>query len=215
MEEQTPRRLDIEDAWYRQVPPSAVPVPAAHMPPDLHGHRGIVADPDVGIITDLRIIGTVRHGSDGAVVDVLPEIDYWRSRIIPDRPVYPRRVPLERLYVEHRLPYEAPTADQPVPPEPSSADAGALLRRLAPAPDQPGARIPVPARTVTNLHGRRVIQSTQLGFAWNLRAISEPYETADHDIRVNLCGVEAYFRWVITGVQPEPVPVDLYLLWTE
>ncbi|WP_327359798.1 hypothetical protein [Streptomyces sp. NBC_01304] len=214
MEEES-SQLRVADEWYRHVPPPAVPVPAAHMPPDLHGWRAIVSDPDVGVITDLRIIGNIRHDADGGWASVLPEIDYWRLQITPERPVYPRQVAVEHVCVENRLPYEPPAAGQTAPSTPSPSDPASLLRRLAPRPDQPGARIPVPARSVGNLHGRPIIQVTPLGFAWNLRAISEPYETEEHDILVNLCGAEHYFRWVITGVRPEHVPMDLYMLWTE
>ncbi|MFI5752437.1 hypothetical protein ACIBBE_42825 [Streptomyces sp. NPDC051644] len=215
MDELPQLKIEGGDAWYRAVPPPAVPVPAVNMPPDLHGERAILSDPGTGSIYDLRILGDVRRDSGSATVNVVPELDYWRTTIAPHRPVHPRTVPLEHVFIEHRLPYEPPGQDQLPPEPPRTGDADYLLRRIAPGPDQPGARTPVPARTVGNVHGRRIIQATPLGFSWDLRAISEPYETEAHDIVVNLTSAHEYYRWILTGSHPDPVPIGLYLLWTE
>ncbi|MET9162081.1 hypothetical protein ABZX56_30535 [Streptomyces parvulus] len=211
MDEELPQ-LEIEggDAWYRAVPPAAVPMPARHMP-DLHGARAILTDPAVGCIYDLRILGD----SDGQHVTVVPEIDYWRTRITPERPIHPRRVPIDQVHVEHRLAYDPPPPGQLPPEPPRTHAADYLLRRLSPRPDQPGARTPVPARTVGNVHGRRIIQATPLGFSWDLRAISEPYENDHHDIVVNLTSAHEYYAWALTGAHPSPIPIGIYLLWTE
>ncbi|MFD8386173.1 hypothetical protein ACFV2X_48035 [Streptomyces sp. NPDC059679] len=207
-------RLQVEGGhWYRAVPPPAVPVPAVHMPPDLHGQRAIVSG-QAGILHDLRVMGDAQHSPDGTTwLNVVPELDYWRAKIAPGSIASPQRVPIADVWIEHRLPYEPTHGDKAT----SSTPAGApdtLLRRLAPQPNHPGARTPVPARTVPHLHGRRIIQATPLGFAWDLRAVSEPYE-ADHEITLNLLSANDYYRWLITGDAPEVTPSALYLLWTE
>jgi hypothetical protein len=209
MDEELPQ-LEVDGGeWYRAVPPPAVPMPAAHIP-DLHGERAVLSEPGIGIVHDLRVLGDAQHDAAGSWADVVPELDYWRTQVSPGR-VPSRRVPLDRLYIEHRLAYdpEQPRADRP------RADANAILRRLAPSCDLPGVRTPMPARTVTHLHGRRIIQVTPLGFAWDLRAISEPYQNGEGDIVLNLTSAHEYYRWLITGIEPDVVPIGLYLLWTE
>ncbi|MCW8383949.1 hypothetical protein [Streptomyces justiciae] len=215
MEEKLPQVEFEGEAWYRAVPPPAIPMPAVHMPPDLHGERAIISDPDVGTLYDVRVLGSVHRDAAGAWANIVPELEYWRAKIHPERPIYPRRVPLEHVYIEHRLPYEAPEAGQLPPPPPDASTPAYLLRRLAPSPDQPGARTPVPARAVGNLHGRRIIQTNPMGFSWDLRAISEPYENDKHDIVVNLTSAHEYYTWLLTGAHPNPVPIGIWLLWTE
>ncbi|GAA2100531.1 hypothetical protein GCM10009801_73130 [Streptomyces albiaxialis] len=202
------------ETWHQAVPPAAVPVPAAHVA-ELHRARAIASLPGIGLLHDLRVLGEARRDADGTDrLDLVPELDYWRTRITPERPVIPRRVDVDRVWIEHRLDYE-PDEDQEQRPVPPPGDAGALLRRLAPGPDQPGARTPVPARTVAHLHGRRIIQATPLGFAWDLRAVSEPYDT-DGEIVLNLTSAYDYHRLLLTGQAPDDLtPCPLYLLWTE
>ncbi|MFC9431504.1 hypothetical protein [Streptomyces sp. NPDC056987] len=195
--------------WYRSIPPPAIPMPAAHVP-DLHGARAMAAAPGIGLLHDLRVLGDAHRDSEGTWANLVPELDYWRTQISRST-VTPRRVPIEHVYVEHRLDHMLTVGDPPV----LAGDANALLRRLTPRPEQPGARTPVPARTVAHLHGRRIIQVTPLGFSWDLRAISEPYENSQHDIVLNVTSAHDYYRWLIAGVKPDPVPIGLYLLWTE
>lgn len=198
--------------WFRAVPPPAVPMPAANMGVDLHGARAIVSEPGVGILHDLRIVGDARYGPTGAQVDVVPELDYWRSKISPGQ-IAPQPRPLDQVYVEHRLDHDFTATGTSTPT--SAGDPATLLRRLAPRPDMPGVRTPAPARSVAHLHGRRIIQVTPLGFSWDLRAVSEPYQDAAGDIVLNLTSAHDYYRWVITGTAPDVVPIGLYLLWTE
>lgn len=199
--------------WYLATPPPAIPVPAAHVLPELHGKPAMASVPGVGVLHDLRVVGDLQ---DDGTVNLVPELDYWRSQFDAGRPLTPRRLPIHDVYVEHRMPYEPPAPGAPAPPPPPLAgDPRALLRRLSPRPDLPGGRTPVPARTVGHIHGRRIIQATPLGFAWDLRAISEPYEDAQHDLVVRLTSVPQYYRWLLTGTDPDPVPVGLHLLWTE
>lgn len=204
-------RLEITGGeWYRAIPPPAVPVPASNTP-DLAGRRAIEVADDTGIVADLRVYGDARTEGPTTWCTVTTELDYWRARVSPGSPVPTRRVPIERLWIEHRLSYTPPEpGEQPEDPD----DRFALFRRLAPAPGSPAARVPVRARMVPNLHGRRIIQVTPLGFQWDLRAISEPYDR-DGEITVNLCSAHDYYRWRITGQPPEPTPLGLYLLWTE
>ncbi|MEU3356101.1 hypothetical protein [Streptomyces sp. NPDC037389] len=201
------------DDWFRAVPPSAVPVPAA-MLSDLHRQRAIAAFDGVGLLHDLRILGDAHHEAHGTSVDVVPELDYWRTRFSPATPVAARRLPIDQVWVEHRLDYQRPAEPGQEPPSSAGAPA-ALLRRIAPGPSQPGARTPVPARTVGHLHGRRVIQSTPTGWAWDLRAVSEPYQNEEGEITLNATSANDYYRWIITGTLPEAIPLPLYLLWTE
>ncbi|MFJ2819104.1 hypothetical protein [Streptomyces sp. NPDC087294] len=203
------------DAWYRAVPPAAVPVPAVHMPSDLHGARAILSDPAVGTVYDLRVLGDIQHHGTTPTAAVVPEIDYWRTKIYPGRPVHPRHIPLADLSIEHRLPYQPPEAGELPAPPPQTTDPGYLMRRLAPRPDHPGARTPIPARAAGNLHGRRIIQVNPLGFTWDLRAISEPFENDQHDIVVNLTSAHEYYAWLLAGFDPNPKPIGIWLLWTE
>ncbi|GAA1930647.1 hypothetical protein [Streptantibioticus ferralitis] len=206
--------LEIEGGeWYRAVPPPAVPVPARHMPPELHGKPALAVIDGLGALHDLRILGDAHQDQTGRWVNVVPELDYWRTHITPGTSAPARRVPLDQVWVEHRLPYEA-SAERPFTAAVPASDPNALLRRLAPGPGTPGGRTPLPARTVPHLHGRRIIQVNPLGFAWNLRAVSEPYDL-DGEITVNVVSAHDYYRWVITGKAPDPTPIALYLLWTE
>lgn len=212
MDEELPR-LTVE-TWHEAVPPAAVPVPAQHVP-ELPTARAVAVVPGHGVVSDLRILGEAQPDGDGVTrVDLVPELDYWRTRIIPGTPVMPRRLELTHVWVEHRLNYD-PDAEHQAQQLPSPGDARALLRRVAPAPDQPGSRVPVPARTVPYLHGRRIIQVTPLGFAWDLRAVSEPYQDIEGEIMLNLASAWDYYRWLLTGTPSDPVPVPLYTLWTE
>ncbi|ORT54204.1 hypothetical protein [Streptomyces sp. CB03238] len=210
-------KLEIEGGeWYLAVPPPAMPVPAAHLPPELHGKPAMASIPGVGVLHDMRVVGDAHRDSAGTWLHLVPELDFWRSQYESGQQMAPRRLPIDWVYIEHRLPYEPPSpGDPPPPPPPLAGDPRALLRRLSPRPDLPGGRMPVPARTVGHLHGRRIIQVTPLGFAWDLRAVSEPYEDANHDVVVRLTSVPEYYRWVLTGADPDPAPVNLYLLWTE
>ncbi|WP_434600099.1 hypothetical protein [Streptomyces sp. A5-4] len=208
-------QLEVEGGtWYRAVPPSAVPMPAAQMPVDLHGQRAVISEPGIGILHDLRILGSARQEHGVTWLDVVPELDYWRTKISPG-PVATRCLPIDQIYIEHRLAYDPPAADVVVAPPAATADPASLLRRLAPRPDMPGVRTPVPARGITHLHGRRIIQVAPLGFAWDLRAVSEPYQDSAGDIVLNLTAAYDYYRWVITGAEPDITPIGLYLLWTE
>ncbi|MEU8623075.1 hypothetical protein [Streptomyces sp. NPDC048623] len=196
--------------WMLSVPPPAVPVPAAHVM-DLHGRAAMASDPGVGVLHDLRIVGD----RDRDFVHVVTELDFWRSQYDAARPLNPRRLPIEDVYVEHRLPYEPPSPGATPPPPPPTSNPSALLRRLAPRPDLPGGRTPVPARTAGHIYGRRIIQATPLGFAWDLRAVSEPYDDKALGIVVRLTSVPEFYRWLLTGSDPNYQPVSLHLLWTE
>ncbi|MFI1831319.1 hypothetical protein ACH41E_33470 [Streptomyces sp. NPDC020412] len=199
------------DDWYLAIPPPAVPVPAAHASGELHGRPAMVSVPGVGVLHDMRCVGGLHR--DG--VALVPEVDYWRAEFEVGRGLTPQRIDVDHVFIEHRLAYEAPPGSAPPPRPPLPGDPQALLRRISPRPDLPSGRIPVPARTVGHLHGRRIIQVTKLGFAWDLRAVSEPYEDPQHGLAVRLTSVPEYYRWTITGEDPNPVPIGLHLLWSE
>lgn len=203
------------ETWWQAVPPPAVPVPARHCA-ELNRERAIAAVPDVGLLHDMRVFGNSRRDRDGVEhVDLVPELDYWRTRLTPGSAVTPRRFPLDQVFIEHRLEAVLDADGQAQPHTHSPGDAAALLRRVAAGPEQPGARTPAPARTVTHLHGRRIIQVTPSGFGWDLRAVSEPYEDTGGEIRLALTSAHDYYRWLVTGQQPEITPIPLYVLWTE
>ncbi|AWN32614.1 hypothetical protein DKG71_42295 (plasmid) [Streptomyces sp. NEAU-S7GS2] len=187
-------------------------MPAANTP-DLPGRRAIEVAGDTGIVTDLRVIGDARTDGTTTWCTVAADLDYWRARVSPGSSIPTRRVAIENLWIEHRLDY-VPPAPGEQQQELDPGDGLALFRRMAPGAGSPAARMPVRARTAPNLHGRRIIQVTPMGFAWDLRAISEPYDRAG-EITVNLCSAHDYYRWLITGQPPEPTPLGLYLLWTE
>ncbi|UNZ22311.1 hypothetical protein [Streptomyces sp. 891-h] len=195
------------ETWDQAVPPAAVPVPARHAA-ELHRARAIASVPGTGILHDMRVLGEPTHEDGDLRVDLVPELDYWRTRILGQHPA-PLRLPLDQVWIEHRLPFDPDESREPRPGE-----GAGLMRRLAPGPEQPGARIPVPARTVPHLHGRRIIQTTPLGFCWDLRAISEPYDDGDA-ITLRLTSAHHYYRWLLTRADPETTPVPLYVLWTE
>ncbi|GAA2687012.1 hypothetical protein [Streptomyces lunalinharesii] len=205
-----PLEIDGGD-WYHAVPPPAVPVPAANLA-DLDGQRAIETA-DAGVLTDLRIVGATSREGATTSCTVTTELDYWRARLSPGQAVAARSVPIDRLWVEHRLAYIPPSSDAQ-PARSATGDEFAIFRRLAPTANSPAARMPVRARTVSHLHGRRIIQVTPLGFAWDLRAISEPYDL-DGEVTVNVCSARDYYGWVISGRRPEPTALGLYLLWTE
>ncbi|BBG20774.1 hypothetical protein RVR_P233 (plasmid) [Actinacidiphila reveromycinica] len=202
--------LQVDGEWFRAVPPPAVPVPAANIP-EPHGQPALVVLPGEGVQHDLRVLGDIHRDGDGkAWLDVVGEADYWRRQINPGSIAQTRRHQIDHVWVEHRLPPD----NRAVPPPPAG-EPQALLRRLAAGPDSPSARTPVPARTVPHLHGRRIIQVTPLGFAWDLRAISEPHESHDGEIVLTLTSAYDYHRWLLTGHAPDGVSIPLYLLWTE
>lgn len=197
--------------WFSATPPAAVPVPAATMVGNLTALSAMVTRPNIGVLTDMRVFGEATAVEGVLYADLLSEHDFWRSRLHPGTAVPALRVPLDRVWVEHRL---DPPAAQPAQEAPASGDLYDVWRRLSPGPDVPGARIPRPARGVSHLHGRRIIQVTPIGYAWNLRAISEPYDL-DGEITVMCTAAEDYYSWIIDGSQPEAVPLPLYLLWCE
>ncbi|MFC9068726.1 hypothetical protein [Streptomyces harbinensis] len=204
-------------AWYARVPPIAVPVPAAHVA-DLHGAHAIIRAPGgAGVLYGLRAIGSPRRTSAGLLLDVVPELDWWRSQIVAGAILTPRSVPLADVWIERRLPQQPADTEQhqEQPEQRSPGTAAALLRRLAPGPGAPTPRTPVPARTVPELHGRRIIQITPERPLWDLRAISEPYQTPDGEITANLTSTRDYHRAVLLGEPAAVVPVPLYLLWVE
>lgn len=198
-------RLEVDGGdWYEAVPPPVIPVPAPHVP-DL-AHRAAMLSTSYAVAHDMRVVTDAQQDHDGVWrVDIAPEIDYWRG-ICDAGPVTYQRVPLPQVWVEQRL-----TGNHPHAP---ADTATALLRRLTPDAEHPGWRWPEPART-TRLHGRRLIQVSKLGFAWDLRAVSDPYETPDGTIVVNIASTRDYFRWICTGHAPHVTPVPIYLLWAE
>lgn len=194
--------------WFDRTPPPAVPVPAADLLGDLDSRPALLIRSGVGVLSGLRIFGEAYEHHGRPHVDLQSEEGYWRARLNPGTPAPALRTPLERVRVEYRQ------VDEQAPAPATAADAYEVWDRLAPGPDTPGLRVPVPARTVRHLHGRRIIQVTPLGWAWDLRAISEPYDL-DGDITLNCCSAQDYYRWLIFGTPPPVAPLPLYLLWTE
>ncbi len=73
------------DYPYFGVPPARVPRPAAREP-TLKGKRVILSMPD-GFVYDMRAASDVHtDGKGGAVVDIVTERDYFRSRFTGQRP---------------------------------------------------------------------------------------------------------------------------------
>jgi hypothetical protein len=194
--------------WFDRVPPPAFPVSAAERRTTLNGAAAQLARRGLGLLTDLRINGEAFQHQGVWHVDLQSEQDYWRARLHPGTPTPSLRSQLSRVWIEERAP------DFPDAPGSPSADPYEVWQRLAPGPDAPCLRRPVPARTVRHLHGRRIIQVTPLGWAWNLRAISEPYDR-NGEITVNCCSAEHYYRWLNDGRAADVAPLPLYVLWTE
>jgi hypothetical protein len=80
---------------------------------------------------------------------------------------------------------------------------------------EPPTRPPKPVTEVPAVRGKRVILSRPEGFMYDVRAVSEVYTDDDGKKRVQVCGEEAYYRWMLTDVTPVVRSYPAYLVWVE
>jgi hypothetical protein len=185
-------------------PAAILPVPAAvHRNP--RGRRVVVGVPGLGWRGDLRGDSPVVQGSR-TYVPVLPR---WSGTAESERiEVFALLVPIDRVWVESL---------EEVRAEPSAPSD--LISRLV-SLDAPPRRTPVPARDSISLTGKRLIQTPapgeQLGNdRRDLRAVTEPYTSADGDICVRVAVELDWYRWAWTGQAPRTLVVPVHLLWVE
>lgn len=79
----------------------------------------------------------------------------------------------------------------------------------------PSARQPRPASDEPALKGKRVILSTPEGFVYDMRAASEIYRDGEGTRKVDIVAEGAWFRWMYSGVRPQPQPFPEHLVWVE
>jgi len=186
--------------WTGQTPRPVVPVPAAGRR-DLRGRRVIVGLPGLGWRGDLRADEPVVQGSR-TYVPVLSEQEWYRAES-EQTEVFAPLVPIERVWMESTG-------------EPSAVDSSRrdLVSRLV-SLDAPPRRDPVPVREVAGVTGRRVVRAAEAGDERDLRAVTEPYSSADGDICVRVTTELDWYRWGWSGQPPKTLEVPVHLLWAE
>jgi len=186
--------------WTGQTPRPIVPVPAAGRR-DLRGRRVIVGLPGLGWRGDLRADEPVVQGSR-TYVPVLSEQEWYRAES-EQTEVFAPLVPIERVWMESTG-------------EPSAVDSSRrdLVSRLV-SLDAPPRRDPVPVREVAGVTGRRVVRAAEAGDERDLRAVTEPYSSADGDICVRVTTELDWYRWGWSGQPPKTLEVPVHLLWAE
>jgi hypothetical protein len=160
----------------------------------------IVGVPGLGWRGELRADEPVVQGSR-TYVPVLPEQEWYRAEA-EQIEVFAPLVPIERVWLELSQPS---TMDQ-VPRD--------LVSRLV-SLDAPPRREPLPTRDVLGLTGRRVVRITENGEERDLRAVTEPYTSADGDICVRVSTELDWYRWAWSGQSPKTLEVPVHLLWAE
>jgi hypothetical protein len=97
--------------------------------------------------------------------------------------------------------------------EPAKEPAGAGER--LPFFGAPPARVPLRAKDVPALRGKRVILSTAEGFVYDMRAVSQIQRDRDGRDIVDIATEEGYFRWMFTGERPATTIYPARLVWVE
>jgi hypothetical protein len=187
------------EQWAGREPDPVVPVPAAGRR-DLRGRRVIVGLPGLGWRGDLRADEPVVQGSR-TYVPVLAEHEWYRAEA-EQTEVFAPLVPIERVWLEQTQPARADTPRRD------------LVSRLV-SLDAPPRRDPVPVRDIAGVTGRRLVRAAPGGEERGLRAVTEPYSSADGDICVRVTLELEWYRWVWSGLPPKTLEVPVHLLWLE
>jgi hypothetical protein len=193
------------DAMSAPPPAPIVPVPAtAHRA--LRGRRVIIGLPGLGWRGDMRADSPVVQGSR-TYVPVLPEHEWYRAEA-EQIEVFAPLVPIERVWVE--------VVSAAVAEGPAGRDIVSRLVSL----DAPPRRDPVPVREVAAVTGRRVVwvpgpEDKAGRDRRGLRAVTEPYSSADGDICVRVADELDWYRWGWSGHPPKTIEVPVHLLWIE
>lgn len=180
-------------------------VPAAAVR-DLRGRRAMVGLPGLGWRGDLRVDDAVVQASR-TYVPVLPEQEWYRAES-EQTEVFAPLVPVERVWVER--------VSASVTPAENGLD---LVGRLV-SLDAPPARPPRPVRAVGAVTGLRVVRlpgpDDKVGRdERDLRAVTEPYNSAEGDICVRVCKELDWYRWAWSGQAPKTLELPIHLLWVE
>lgn len=191
-------------AQWRQTPAPIVPVPALTVPPSaLRGERVVIGLPGHGWRMDLRADNVITRGSH-SLVPVMPEAEWYRAE--EERlEVFASLIPAERVWLETRrndLPRHGPGH----PGEPSTA-----LVSL----DSPPIRMPVPAREVAHLTGRRVVTVGPGGEERALRAVTEAFSGGHDRVEVRVAQESDWYRWAVSGKLPATRAIEVTELWVE
>jgi hypothetical protein len=186
--------------WMDAAPRPLVPTPA-NMAGALRGRRVLVGLPGQGWRGDLRADEKVVQGSR-TYVPVMPESEWYRAEA--DRTeVFAPMVPVERVWVEE--------LGLAAPPAPLS-DVTARLVSL----DDPPRRVPIAAREVSSLTGRRVIQMLEDGGERrDLRGVTEVHFSDNGEICARVAAELDWYRWGWSGKTPSTLEVPIDLLWVE
>lgn len=187
------------EGWAARAPGTVVPVPASGRR-DLRGRRVIVGLPGLGWRGDLRADEPVVQASR-TYIPVLAEQEWYRAEV-EQTEVFAPLVPVERVWLEQI---------QPAAPDGPARD---LVSRLV-SLDTPPRRDAVPVREVSHATGRRVVRVTEQGEQRDLRAVTEPYTSADGDICLRVAAELEWYRWVWSGQIPKTLEVPVHLLWVE
>lgn len=186
------------EQWARQLsesrPGAIVPMPAAGRR-DLRGRRVIMGLPGLGWRADLRGDDPVVQGSR-TFIPVLPEQEWYRAEA-EQIEVFAPLVPAERVWLETI--------------EPSAVDHAPGLVSL----DAPPRREPIAARDAVRITARRLVRFTEDGEQRDLRAVTEPFASADGIVCVRIARELDWYRWAWSGQVPKTLEVPLDLLWTE
>ncbi|GAA0710135.1 hypothetical protein Drose_02630 [Dactylosporangium roseum] len=172
---------------------------------DLRGRRAMIGVPGLGWRDDLRIDDTVIQASR-TYVPVLPEHEWYRAEA-EQTEVFAPLVPLERVWVERTSSTVTPT------------EATDLVARLI-SLDAPPARPPRRAKDVMAMTGLRVVRvagpdDKTSSDERDLRAVTEPYNSAEGDICIRVCRELDWYRWAWSGQAPKTLEVPIHLLWVE
>jgi hypothetical protein len=193
-------------AWIPSTPAGIRPVPAAESTVR-RGQRVIVGDPGYGWVGDLRADDPVEQ-SGRWYVPALPEADWYRAER-DDIDVFAPLIPTARVWVEQLDPDVATELPR----------AGHMLDRLVDL-TAPPARVPIPARDVPALTGRRVVVVGRDAHDHevqhrDLRAVSEPYQTRDGAVCVRVTKEPDWYRSLGTGSAVLSNKIPVYLVWVE
>lgn len=189
-------------------PPAAmVPQPAV-IHGDLRGRRVLTGLPGVGWRSDLRADSPVIQGSR-TYVPVLPEYEWYRAES-DQTEVFAPLVPIERVWAETLVPSTAAT---------QTDLGGDILARLV-SLDAPPRRDPIPVGNASKVTGQRVIrvvvpEDEAPTEDRDLRAVTEPYTSAEGDICVRIATELDWYRWAWTGQSPKTLAVPIHLVWLE
>lgn len=231
-----PDRNTASEDWWEAEPPMQFPVRLTEVDSylgrelELPGRRIVVGNPAKGWLYDQRAATKIHTSATGPAVGVLPEADWYRAQRDSSFCPVPHTVPVDRIWVEMRMPMGGAT-----PPRPDQSDIVEHGRALAMVPDLfvPPARWPRRATEVSSVVGQRCLIVTEDGVRDGFRALSEPFRTefietisfgegledlADPEAStmIRLCEEAHWYRWKDTGsTKFKPYEVESHLVWLE